>query len=813
MNSYTLRNRRSPELRHDAERQATRSRFALDALEARPGVATEPPQPFGDLSRAGTAEIIKLAGDELGSQLESPRVKRRAGARNLLEYLAGFDGATWQERWEASDLDAGGRPVSALAEVKFHGYNLTHGLKALCCLRVLRPSLVAFRSNKFNQYPIAFEVVQGNPILTKFFEQVSQSQAAERHRYRALYDVCAALTTQGIAMVDLTPSALLHYAVDSRRQGVTVADGKGTRFPALLAWDTLVAMGHFPPGTPPTLRASLYKGQRSVEEMIDYSGIRNPEIRQLLIDYVTRRKADTDYNTQEGLARILADNFWSAVERIAPDQEDLNLPEHVYQQWRETISYRKDGAPRLDTAGTILLPVRAFYMDIHSWALAEPERWGCWAAPCPIPPSDLRGFGARRRRITERMADRVRVRQPLLPTLVARVDEHYTAIRELHDAARATALGEYFTCGGRTYQRTNTRTDQRHHDDAYRPLIRATDVDTGAVRHLTNEEEAAFWEWAYLEVLRHTGIRVEEMVELAHTSVRQYQRPNGEVIALLVVAPSKTDRERVIPMSAELFHVIASIIRRQTDHGPIPLLPRYDGHERQWTAPLPYLFQRQAGQMRAVTSTATVLNTLRRRCQQIAETDPAFRGLHFTPHDFRRIFATDLVNSGLPIHIGAALLGHLSIQTTRGYVAVFEEDVVRHYQRFLVDRRELRPVEEYRAATETEMAEFEEHFDKRKVELGSCARPYGTPCQHEHACIRCPMLDVNPKMLPRLQELEDDLGERRARAVAEGWLGEIEGIDLTLRFLANKRARAQRLTRATGPTALAMPTLRTAEGD
>ena len=36
------------------------------------------------------------------------------------------------------------------------------------------------------------------------------------------------------------------------------------------------------------------------------------------------------------------------------------------------------------------------------------------------------------------------------------------------------------------------------------------------------------------------------------------------------------------------------------------------------------------------------------------------------------------------------------------------------------------------------MNEFEEHFDKRKVELGSCARPYGTPCQHEHACIRCP---------------------------------------------------------------------------
>jgi hypothetical protein len=35
-------------------------------------------------------------------------------------------------------------------------------------------------------------------------------------------------------------------------------------------------------------------------------------------------------------------------------------------------------------------------------------------------------------------------------------------------------------------------------------------------------------------------------------------------------------------------------------------------------------------------------------------------------------------------------------------------------------------------------------------------------------------------MLPRLYEIEDDLMGRRNRAEHEGWLGEIEGIDLTL---------------------------------
>jgi hypothetical protein len=198
------------------------------------------------------------------------------------------------------------------------------------------------------------------------------------------------------------------------------------------------------------------------------------------------------------------------------------------------------------------------------------------------------------------------------------------------------------------------------------------------------------------------------------------------------------------------------------------------------------------------------VRSLQRLCGRIAETDPAFAETVFTPLDFRRLLATELVNSGLPIHIGAALLGHLNVQTTRGYVAVFDEDVVRHYQEFLHRRRAHRPREEYRSVTNTEWAEFEEHFDRRKVELGNCARPYGTGCQHEHACLRCPVLQVDPKMIPRLNEIETDLLARRARAKAKGWLGEIEGIDLTLAFLRDKRTQSER-TQARSTVLLGLP--------
>jgi hypothetical protein len=51
----------------------------------------------------------------------------------------------------------------------------------------------------------------------------------------------------------------------------------------------------------------------------------------------------------------------------------------------------------------------------------------------------------------------------------------------------------------------------------------------------------------------------KELCELTHLRICHYQRSNGEVIAPLAIAPSKTDRERIIPMSAELFHVVAPV--------------------------------------------------------------------------------------------------------------------------------------------------------------------------------------------------------------------------------------------------------------
>lgn len=52
---------------------------------------------------------------------------------------------------------------------------------------------------------------------------------------------------------------------------------------------------------------------------------------------------------------------------------------------------------------------------------------------------------------------------------------------------------------------------------------------------------------------------------------------------------------------------------------------------------------------------------------------------------------------------------------------------------------------------------------------------------------------VDPRMLTHLDEIETDLLACRDQIQVDGWIGELEGIDLTLAFLRGRREEANRL--------------------
>jgi hypothetical protein len=74
------------------------------------------------------------------------------------------------------------------------------------------------------------------------------------------------------------------------------------------------------------------------------------------------------------------------------------------------------------------------------------------------------------------------------------------------------------------------------------------DPDTGKRVDLTLAEHRAFWSWAVVEVLRHTGIRVEELTELSHHSLVQYRLTN----TLAITPPRPTKHHQALPHHANL---------------------------------------------------------------------------------------------------------------------------------------------------------------------------------------------------------------------------------------------------------------------
>ncbi|MEV7470883.1 site-specific integrase [Streptomyces kronopolitis] len=420
--------------------------------------------------------------------------------------------------------------------------------------------------------------------------------------------------------------------------------------------------------------------------------------------------------------------------------------------------------------------------------------------PCPISEAEA-NFGKEIRRRKARMDQRTRERLPVLARLVAAVDAERKLAAARLAAAQAASPGTAFSVNDERWHRP-----QLPHAHA----IWADDVQ-GLRRNLNIEESNAFWTWATVEVLRHTGVRIEEMLELSHHGIVQYRLPStGELVPLLQIAPSKTDEERLLLVTPELADVLSQIVRRVRDStGAVPRVPAYDTHEKVWLPAMPWLFQYPRGGERRRMTPGGIRRLLRRALTSLGLTGSDGAPLAWTPHDFRRMFVTDAVANGLPPHIAQIICGHKDISTTMGYKAIYPDEAIEAHRAFIARRRALRPGQEYRTPTSEEWDDFLGHFERRKLSVGTCGRAFGTACVHEHACVRCAMLRPDPAQRPRLEEIRDNLINRIAEAEREGWLGEIEGLRISLTGAQDKLAQLDaENTRRRHAVDLGVPTFR-----
>jgi hypothetical protein len=767
-----------------------------------------PPRPAAahwPATRAGRDQVDDLPG---------PPGRHQAGLGLLLDWLQDHDGDSWQQRWLASGAQEAGTTWWQLpARRAGSGYlpgmrrfgALTAALITVITGDVVRPSLAwliaAGCDAELARAMAAFRDPQGFARLGGLFEAGTGGPAAKTTRSHMLRRAAVILAAKGGMLDDIHLGDLLEL-LDTEADVLGAAKGE-----AAACYRLLRQLGTFGPAAPARLRELRTAGQRTPEEMIDRHHLACRPIRDLLVDYLRERQPGMDYGSLEQLARKLG-MFWADLEAHHPGIDSLHLSAEVADAWKQRMRTKPKAITLADGTKTViqterichrelLTPVRAFYLDLAQWAVEEPGRWARWAAPCPVGPAEtIQGKAQRHRK--SRMDARTRERLPVLPVLVRSAAGQHAGAAALLQAARTTRPGELITAGAQVLARAASRASAS---------IWAEDLATGKRRNLTTEEDRAFWAWAAIEVLRATGVRAEELVQLSHHSLVQYRLPStGELVPLLQIAPSKTDAERLLVVSPELADVLSAIITRIRGTGPaVPLVAAYDDHERVWLPPAPVLFQRRIGAENRAIPAATIRKMLAAALARTGLTGPSGAPLHYTLHDFRRMFLTDAIMSGLPPHIAQVIAGHRDINVTLGYKAVYPDEAIQAHLAFLARRRALRPTEEYRTPTDTEWAEFLGHFERRKVATGTCGRAFGTPCSHEHSCLRCAMHWPDPAQRSRIAEIRDNLTARIAEAEREGWLGEAEGLKISLAGAEEKLAQIDRRARPAATVALGMP--------
>ena len=739
---------------------------------------------------------------------------RVRGLNLLLSWLEDQPGGSWHERWLASGADTAGSRWRELPAAWLAGcgeYSASRS-RALCgalhvaiCADLVRPSLSWFTTAVMRGGALAacMSTTRDPAGFARLAGLCASEQVPADARTHILHRAAVVMGAKGGMLPDITAGDVLELVTAEEDAHVSPMPH------AAGFYQILHQTGILEPGAPPVLRELRAAGQRTPEELIDRYRLDCRPVRDLLAEYLKERQPALDYSSLRSLAAALGGRFWKDLEDHHPGIDSLHLPAAVAEAWkqrlrttRKTVTAAGGGKTEV-TAERIsyrqcLTPVRAFYLDLSQWAIEDPARWARWVVPCPVGAEEISQRKTARQR-KARMDARTRERLPVLPVLVAAVDEQRRAAAELLRPARLAEPGETFAAAGQTLVRAAvTRPDPAR--------VWADDPASGKRRDLAAEEDRAFWTWAAVEVLRHTGVRIEELLEITHHSLIRYRLPGtGELIPLLQITPSKTDTERLLVVSPELAEVLSAIISRvRDDRGAVPLVRAYDRHECQWLGPSPFLFQRRwAAQNRAICP-GVIRNMLTAALAGTELTDAAGQPLRYTPHDFRRMFITDAIMNGLPPHIAQIVAGHQDINVTLGYKAVYPDEAIQAHLAFLARRRALRPSEEYRVPTDAEWAEFLGHFERRKVATGTCGRAFSTPCIHEHSCLRCSMHWPDPAQRPRIAEIRDNLTARITEAEREGWLGEVEGLKVSLAGAEDKRAQIDRRTHA-APVDLGLP--------
>lgn len=494
---------------------------------------------------------------------DGKRAGRITGARVVLNWLLSHPGEGWQDRWVVSGADRDLNwiePLAAATPARSSTGTVERikgGLTCLLLCRIFLPSydfLAQYRA--YALYTYVRQVFR--PDLFATLEAHGKQMGVRGHRLTAALSTISKIVLHTGRDVDrLTADDLLTYrAWNFQRKGKT----EGC---LSLAWTLLHIVTDL--GEHRMLQDAVRFGQRPTDQLVDGYNLKSTTIRDVLIRYLDERRPTVDYSTFLSLLGILVGTFWCDIERHHPGLDTLHLPSDVAEAWKQRLRTVTGTHGRIRPRKQhldILVRVRGFYLDLQEMALQDPS-WAQWAAPSPVRKGDTIGLQKAKKRRTAEMHQRVRDRLPHLPVLVDTAERHKIEQAELLASAERVAVGDAFKHGGREYRRIVPEAYAKAFYRDSTPPTKILDLDTAREIDVRRSEHEAFWAWAVIETLRHTGVRNEELTEITHLALISYKLPDtGEIVPMLQIVPSKSNEERLLLVGPELASVLATVITR-----------------------------------------------------------------------------------------------------------------------------------------------------------------------------------------------------------------------------------------------------------
>jgi hypothetical protein len=522
---------------------------------------------------------------------EEDKSKMRGACCHLADALDRCSGSTLQQRW--SDFETKIWPQWATGHDRPCTL-WTWGARVLVPMRMVIPSIEWLSDVRVNQWivrlPEDHPLRQQHGLLLRATTPITWTSAFNRHL----------AVSNGLRILLARGYDSLRQIQDDDLKLLSSRWSKGTD--ALDA--ALCSLGVF--SRTPKRGSARHSRRRRLtsSELVEIARI--PErFRQVTILYLETYEARVSavYRTLRHKSIALA-HFWNFMAEKHSDVKHCSavLPRHIrdyipYAVARARSVQRGPGAGEevRGTAYSWLIELRTFFSDICAWATESDSPFAHFAPrTIPITRHTLVGHGF------EKARARTRAR---ITATVLDLEREMPKIRALALQRWKTAMVAPKTPTSRGYPWSD-------------------EVDT-------------FWDWALLELLVQSGLRIEEASELTTLDILKRSLSDGRIYYLLHIKPSKFDRARVIPIGDSLGRVLAEIIRhvkRFYNSTFVPVCDHWDLQEKRPRPPAPYLLQG----IRHPSTTG--IETIRSRIRSVSIRAEARRSdgssLVLLPHDY-----------------------------------------------------------------------------------------------------------------------------------------------------------------------------------